>query len=519
MTDSGYELVVLEGKDKGKVFPLKEKEVTLGRKGGDTEEAKAGWILLEEPTVSRIHALLVWDSKADKFTVQHKSRTNATVINGKAITKHQVVPGDQVKIGNLIFTIRPLLETKEREIKGLWNSVQFKPGEESEEINTGFIITVTGGHDKGKVFKLNRNVMAIGRSQPGFDPRQDRAILLNDSSLKAEEALLVWRARLKKYGIFKAEKSSAYVKVYRDFKGMESRIEVKADLQNLIREGDIIVAGSTIMEVGKTAAPSEKFKGKMIPLEKHAGAQGSALPGKKGAKPDLPFEEKTFKWKPEEDFILEVAGGKDKGTRYTFISSSLSEGRIITIGKSGKRENEIEISDEAIDNEQADLIYSKGKFKIVNKSTSVLIKVNGKTLSAGEDEILKSGTAIKLGESQLNFLERKVAEALDRYEIEVVKGTQSEMGRKFPLSRDYLKIGRGRDCDLKLANGSVSRIHAAIAYRDGKFYIEHNSKSNPTFLNGISIPEGKERVLKAGDEIQLSGETVLKLQERERQSH
>lgn len=514
MTNSGYELVVLEGRDKGKVFPLKDKEITLGRKAEDAEEEKPGLILFEDPTVSRVHAMLLWDSKADRFLIQHKSKTNATVINGKAITKHHVVPGDQVKMGNLIFTIRPLPETKEREIKGLWNSVQFKPGEESEEVNTGFIITVTGGSDKGKVFRLNRNVMAIGCKQPGFDLRRDKAVLLNDSSLKAEEALLVWRARLKKYGIFKAEKSSTYVKVYRDFKGMESRIEVKSDLQNLVREGDIIVVGSTIMEVRRESAPLEKFKGKMIPLEKQAGPREPAPPEKKGAKPEPSIEEKTFKWKPAGDFVLEISSGKDKGTRYTFISSSLSEGRVITIGKSGKRENEIEIADDSIDNEQANLIYSKGKFRIANKSADVKIKVNGKTLSAGEEEILKSGAAIKIGESQLNFLERKVAEALDRYEIEVIKGTQSEIGRKFPLSRDHLKIGRGRDCDLKLANGSVSRLHASIAYRDGKFYIEHKSKSNPTFLNGISIPEGKERVLKAGDEIQLSGETVLKLREK-----
>lgn len=43
--------------------------------------------------------------------------------------------------------------------------------------------------------------------------------------------------------------------------------------------------------------------------------------------------------------------------------------------------------------------------------------------------------------------------------------------------KDIIKIGRGSESDMKITDISVSRCHAFIKFKKGKFYLEdHNSK-------------------------------------------
>lgn len=40
--------------------------------------------------------------------------------------------------------------------------------------------------------------------------------------------------------------------------------------------------------------------------------------------------------------------------------------------------------------------------------------------------------------------------------------------------KDSFKFGRGHESDLRINDISVSRCHAIIKFRDGKFYLEDN---------------------------------------------
>lgn len=64
-------------------------------------------LLFPEPTVSRVHAILDWDPSKKRYLLTHQSTTNATLINGRPVKRPQHLnPGDQVRMGNLIFEIR-----------------------------------------------------------------------------------------------------------------------------------------------------------------------------------------------------------------------------------------------------------------------------------------------------------------------------------------------------------------------------------------------------------------------------
>src|ERR1051325_3692265 len=80
-----------------------------------------------------------------------------------------------------------------------------------------------------------------------------------------------------------------------------------------------------------------------------------------------------------------------------------------------------------------------------------------------------------------------------------------------PLSvpKDGILIGRTDPCDIVLDHKTVSRVHAAINYRDGKYYIVNLSSSNILTLNGRRLPPERDDVLADGDTIQIGPFTIL----------
>ncbi len=70
-------------------------------------------------------------------------------------------------------------------------------------------------------------------------------------------------------------------------------------------------------------------------------------------------------------------------------------------------------------------------------------------------------------------------------------------GSRNPQSAEALAVNLGN-----LPEGrTVSRQHAQITTRDGRYYVEALSDKNPTFLNGEELTVGEKRALEAGDTI------------------
>ena len=85
------------------------------------------------------------------------------------------------------------------------------------------------------------------------------------------------------------------------------------------------------------------------------------------------------------------------------------------------------------------------------------------------------------------------------------EGTAEE--QVYPFTGDVLTIGRGRDNDIQIKHDSkVSRFHCKMIRRSARFYIEDNSSSVGTLVNGELITE---RRLFGGEEI-IIGETFFR---------
>ena len=81
-------------------------------------------------------------------------------------------------------------------------------------------------------------------------------------------------------------------------------------------------------------------------------------------------------------------------------------------------------------------------------------------------------------------------------------GTEHEL-------KEGVTIGRDVQNDLTFTSPSVSRDHAALTFRDGRWYLEDRGSFNGTFLNGTRVQPGTPLPLRHADRIGIGAETVL----------
>ena len=63
----------------------------------------------------------------------------------------------------------------------------------------------------------------------------------------------------------------------------------------------------------------------------------------------------------------------------------------------------------------------------------------------------------------------------------------SDMGKRFPLSKDEVVLGRGGDCDIQVDRDSVSRRHARV-YRDGhNWMVDDLGSTNGSYVNDMPV--------------------------------
>ena len=90
----------------------------------------------------------------------------------------------------------------------------------------------------------------------------------------------------------------------------------------------------------------------------------------------------------------------------------------------------------------------------------------------------------------------------------LVSYTLDNMGMDFKLYEGRNIIGRNPDCQIIIADKTVSGKHAVILFRAGKYSITDQQSSQGTFVNDEDI-ELEPRYLKDGDMIRI-GQTSLK---------
>jgi len=84
--------------------------------------------------------------------------------------------------------------------------------------------------------------------------------------------------------------------------------------------------------------------------------------------------------------------------------------------------------------------------------------------------------------------------------------SSNQLGKRFSLATGAVTIGRGGDNDVVLHSDSVSRRHARVETRAGKYHLVDTHSTNGTYVNDESV---QSRELCRGDQIKI-GDTILK---------
>ena len=82
----------------------------------------------------------------------------------------------------------------------------------------------------------------------------------------------------------------------------------------------------------------------------------------------------------------------------------------------------------------------------------------------------------------------------------VVRAGGGRAGESFRPAGEQTRIGRSPDCDIFLDDVTVSRNHAVLVHRNGKYYVEDQGSLNGTFVNRRRIDTA---ALTEGDELQI----------------
>jgi hypothetical protein len=88
----------------------------------------------------------------------------------------------------------------------------------------------------------------------------------------------------------------------------------------------------------------------------------------------------------------------------------------------------------------------------------------------------------------------------------VVLAPESDRGRRIPLDKDYLVVGREQTCNVRFDDPHVSRTHAALQRRGNRVYVEDLGSSGGTFVNGAATTAVRE--LRAGDVLAFASVTA-----------
>lgn len=88
-------LVVIEGKDKGKIIPLEDGTTVIGRSKGD--------VIVQDARVSRSHIAIHFDDKLGALTFTDLKSLNGSEINGTLEEKGELKDGDRIQLGDTVF--------------------------------------------------------------------------------------------------------------------------------------------------------------------------------------------------------------------------------------------------------------------------------------------------------------------------------------------------------------------------------------------------------------------------------
>ena len=95
-----------------------------------------------------------------------------------------------------------------------------------------------------------------------------------------------------------------------------------------------------------------------------------------------------------------------------------------------------------------------------------------------------------------------VRKLFERPPVPVEAEPALEIEVRLPPSAPAVTVGRSRTCDVVVGESTVSRVHAELRHRAGRWFVRDLGSKNGTWLNGQRV---REAPVARGDVLRLGG--------------
>lgn len=276
----GLQLRIVEGPGKGRTLPFDSPEVSIGRSRNPADRAP-GWVLLNDDSVSRIHAELNWDAEALTFLLRHRSQTNLTFVNERSVEEVLLQVGDRIKLGSTVLELQqadtrfagepdPSLRAPaaSRPAKSNIPAYRAPEMETEKKVSTkkaarvaaltqrsDWQLEVVEGSEKKKVYTISGLTVTLGGSSgEAKDDRKDggawydQSIELKDTNFPRQCLALSWKELQNGFSLWRPPHSTARIKVTRNLDGTDWTATLE-DTPILVKAGDLLNVGMTTLRL------------------------------------------------------------------------------------------------------------------------------------------------------------------------------------------------------------------------------------------------------------------------------
>lgn len=281
----GLQIRISEGPDKGRTFPLDTREVTIGRARTAGDRAP-GWVLLNDPQISRIHADLVWNEEEKTYRLVHRSETNPTEVNGVEMKEAYVKIGDTIRVGGTLLDLQQadfrfggvaperigqIQEARRAGLIGSNQALAFRDPMKEVEAHTSttkanrkialstrpqLCLQVLSGEQQGQKLPLTGFQIQLGGSRPEElpegDPWWDQDLTLEESALPYRCLALQWRELEKAFEVSFTRSVNISITLERRTDGTEWIAEMPMSSPVTLRLGDFLYVGRSAMQLVAT---------------------------------------------------------------------------------------------------------------------------------------------------------------------------------------------------------------------------------------------------------------------------
>lgn len=204
-----------------------------------------------------------------------------------------------------------------------------------------------------------------------------------------------------------------------------------------------------------------------------------------------------------------VAKGPAVGTRYRLVDG------VNALGRKPTAEPQVNLialeEDPAISNNHIYVeMNGQGILTVTDRGSRNGTRLNGQHLQPNEPAPLQPGDTLSMGNTVLRLEQEGGETALEmirlimpQHRFRVVSGPAQ--GQEWVLNQDSARIGRNGECDWRIPDGKISRVHAEVKREGSLVRIVDRSSRYGLLVNGRSY---QSRVLEVGDIIKLGDSEI-----------